>query len=137
MNTFHPTTSTYAQGAKTLPQKYYISNEIFDTELSTIFAKNWLCVGRTAQLDKPGDYFLTTISGESLIVVKDSKGTINALFNVCRHRGTRMCELASGHFLKHIQCSYHAWTYDTEGKLVTAPHMYEAKSFDKKNHHIT
>ena len=133
MNTFHPTTTTYNQGAKTLPREYYVSDDIFETEQKRIFAKSWNCVGRVSQLEKAGDYFLATIAGESLIVVKDSKGNINALFNVCRHRGTRMCELATGHFLKHIQCSYHAWTYDTEGKLVTAPHMYEAKKFDTQN----
>lgn len=133
MNTFHPTTTTYTQGAKTLPRRYYTSEELFDIEQERIFAMSWNCVGRQSQLSKPGDYFLATIAGESLIVVKDSKGSINALFNVCRHRGTRMCELSTGHFLKHIQCSYHAWTYDTEGKLVTAPHMHEANAFEKKN----
>jgi glycine betaine catabolism A len=133
MNTFHPTTTTYAQGAKTLPQKYYMSQEMYDREQAHIFAKNWNCVGRVSQLQKSGDYFLTTIAGESLIIVKDSKGQINALFNVCRHRGTRICEGHTGHFLKHIQCSYHAWTYDTEGALVAAPHMHEAHTFEKKD----
>jgi glycine betaine catabolism A len=134
MSSFHPTTTTYKQGAHTLGRKYYISEEIFAQEQERIFANNWLCVGRTSQLQKPGDYFLATIAGESLIVVRDSKGNYKAHFNVCRHRGTRICEVASGHFMKNIQCSYHAWTYDTEGKLVAAPHMYEAKDFDKSKY---
>ncbi len=131
MSTFHPTTTTYKQGARTLEGSYYTSNDIFDKEQERIFAKGWNCVGRVSQLVKPGDYFLATIAHESLIIVRDSKGEINALFNVCRHRGTRMCEAINGHFVKNIQCAYHAWTYDTGGNLVAAPHMYEVKNFNK------
>lgn len=131
---FHPTTTTYKQGARTLIRDYYTNEKLFTQEQHKIFAKSWNCVGRVSQLIKPGDYFLTTIANESLIVVKDSKETIHALFNVCRHRGTRICEAKNGHFIKNIQCSYHAWTYDTEGKLITAPHMYEVKNFNRKNY---
>jgi Rieske 2Fe-2S family protein len=129
--TFHPTTTTYKQGAHTLPQEYYISDEIFAQEQERIFAKSWLCVGRASKLTKPGDYFLADIAGESLIITKDSFNNYRAHFNVCRHRGTRVCVEPSGHFLKHMQCPYHAWTYSTDGALVSAPHMAEAKTFDK------
>ena len=50
-------------------------------------------------------------------------GDIHALFNVCRHRGTRLCEQTEGHFVDRIQCPYHNWTYDLEGRLLAAPHM--------------
>ena len=129
-----PTTATYKQGAKTLAGKYYTSEEIFTKEQEKIFAKSWNCVGRASQLTIAGDYFLATVAGESLIIVKDSAGKFHAHFNVCRHRGTRVCVEPSGHFLKHMQCAYHAWTYGTDGKLVTAPHMFEAQSFDKNNY---
>src|SRR5262249_53305632 len=48
---------------------------------------------------------------------------IRALFNVCRHRGTRLSERAEGHFVERIQCPYHAWTYDLSGRLLAAPQM--------------
>jgi hypothetical protein len=83
--------------AKSLPQKYFVSPELFSDEQKKIFSRNWLLVGHQSQLKKSGDFFLATIAGESLIVVRDQKSEIRAFFNVCRHRGTRLKEEACGH----------------------------------------
>ena len=77
---------------------------------------------------------LRTIAGESLIILRDRSGELRAFFNVCRHRGTRLCEAASGHFSETIQCPYHAWTYTTDGRLIGAPHMQEVEGFDKRDY---
>ena len=61
---------------------------------------------------------------------------MRAFFNVCRHRGTRLCEAAAGRFPETIQCPYHAWTYATDGRLVGAPHMHEVEGFDKRDHSL-
>ena len=129
MNYFHPTTTTYKAGAKTLPGKFYTSEEIFEKEIDKIFSKSWNCVGRADQIKSSGDYLVRSIAGESIIIVRDSKNKLNAFFNVCRHRGTQLCNTSNGHFVKHIQCPYHAWTYETGGKLVDSPHMHEVKGF--------
>jgi Rieske 2Fe-2S family protein len=78
---------------------------------------------------EPGAYFLSEIAGESIIVLRDREGALRAHFNVCRHRGTRICREESGRFGETIQCPYHAWTYKTNGKLVGAPHMQDAEGF--------
>lgn len=134
MANFHPTATTYKQGAKTLKREFYTSGSIYQKEQQTIFYKNWNIIGRASAIPKPGDYFRVNIAGESLIIVRDSKGEINAIFNVCRHRGTQLCNTESGHYIKHIQCPYHAWTYSTDGALVDAPHMYEVKNFNKNKY---
>ena len=41
--------------AKSLPQKYFVSPEIFAAETKEIFAKQWLLVGHHSQIAKPGD----------------------------------------------------------------------------------
>src|SRR3984893_18082342 len=114
---------------KHLPQKYFVSPEIFSEEQEKIFSKQWLLVGHQSQLEKSGDFFLATIAGESLIVVRDQKSEIRAFYNVCRHRGTRLKEDACGH-ASTIQCPYHAWTYALDGRLIGAPHMNEVRGFD-------
>ena len=86
-------------------------------------------MGRAARLAQPGDYFLRDIAGESIIVLRDREGTLRAHFNVCRHRGTRICREESGRFGETIQCPYHAWTYKTNGRLVGAPHMQDVEGF--------
>ena len=118
-----------------MPQKYFVSPEIFADERKKIFSREWLFVGHQSQLEKSGDFFLATIAGESLIVVRDQKSEIRAFYNVCRHRGTRLKEDACGHS-STIQCSYHAWTYGLDGRLVGAPHMDDVSGFDKADYSL-
>jgi Rieske 2Fe-2S family protein len=127
---FQETAASFRPGAETLPQRYFVSAEIFAEEVEKIFASNWVLVGHQSQLAKPGDYFLAEIAGESLIVAKDQRSTIRAFYNVCRHRGARLCEQQNGHAAA-IQCSYHAWTYALDGRLIGAPHMDETPGFNK------
>src|SRR5215813_15221204 len=94
---FRKTAETFQAAAKTLPQRYFVSSEIFAEELQKIFASNWVLVGHQSQLAEPGDYFLADVAGESLIVAKDQRLTIRAFYNVCRHRGARLCEEQNGH----------------------------------------
>lgn len=129
MTKFHKTASTFIQRAKTLPGKYYTSDEIFAQECDRIFATRWLCVGREEQIPNPGDYFLQDIGGESLIVLRDSKQEIHAFYNLCRHRGTRLCVEAKGNFTGTINCPYHAWSYGLDGRLIVAPLMNELADF--------
>jgi len=115
---------------RTLPQAYYTSEAVFREEADRVFARRWVCVGRAGQVAGPGDYFLAEVAGESVIVVRDKQETPRALFNVCRHRGTRLCEAVSGRLSGAIQCPYHGWTYGLDGRLLGAPHMSETEGFD-------
>src|SRR3954469_25500648 len=135
MSTFRKTIETFVAGARTLPQTYLTSPEVFAQEQAKIFARQWICVGHQSQVAKPGDFFLQVIAGESVIIVRDRVGEIHGFYNVCRHRGTRLCEEASGH-MGAIQCPYHAWTYALDGRLTGAPHMDEAPGFDKADYSL-
>ncbi len=132
---FRKTTETFVSGAKTLPQPYFISAEIFAEEQEKIFAKHWALVGHQTQIAKPGDYFVAEVAGESLIVVRDQRSTIRGFYNVCRHRGTRLCEGATGR-VRAIQCPYHAWTYGLDGHLIGAPHMDDVPGFNKADYSL-
>ncbi|MBC7882132.1 MAG: aromatic ring-hydroxylating dioxygenase subunit alpha [Anaerolineae bacterium] len=112
-----------------LPAKYYISPEIFAQEQERIFGRQWVCVGRSAQIPGSGDYLLVNLCNESLIVLRNQSGQVRAFYNVCRHRGTRLCHEAKGKFSAAIQCPYHAWTYRLDGQLAAAPHMGEVDNF--------
>ena len=95
--------------------------EILAQELERIFLQRWLCVGREDRIPNPGDYFVQEIGTESVIVLRDRAGGYRAYYNVCRHRGTRLCEEHTGRFSETIQCPYHAWTYSLDGRLIGAP----------------
>jgi Rieske 2Fe-2S family protein len=109
--------------AKTLPGRYYTDPAVFRQEMETFFCEMWFCSGRTEQIQAPGDYYLCEVAGESIIVARDSSGAVRAFYNVCRHRGTRLCSVEHGKFDNRIQCPYHGWTYGLDGKLLGAPHM--------------
>lgn len=134
-NIFQKTIDTFAAGAKTLPQRYFVSPEIFAQESEQIFCAEWVCVGHQSDIGKPGDYFVAQVAGESLIITRDQKGIVRGFYNVCRHRGTRLCEEASGHAAA-IQCPYHAWTYSLDGRLIGSPHMDAAPGFDKNEYSL-
>ena len=133
--TFRKTTETFKAGAKTLPQQYFVSPEVFAREQEKIFSRQWVCVGHQSEIAKAGDYFVREVAGESLIIVRDKRGEIHGLFNVCRHRGTRLCEERNGHF-SAIQCPYHAWTYGLDGRLIGAPHMDDVPGFVKADYSL-
>ena len=95
-------------GAKSLPQKYFVSPEVFADEQHKIFAEEWLLVGQQSQIPNAGDFFIATIANESLIVVRDQQSQIRAFYNVCRHRGSRLKEETCGH-TSAIQCPYHVF----------------------------
>ena len=134
MTAFVETTKSYQPGARTLPGRYYCAEDVLANEQTRLFSQQWLCAGRASEIAEPGQYLLATIGGESIIVVRDQERTINAFYNVCRHRGTRLCEDERGQFEGTIQCPYHAWTYRLDGRLVGTPHMTGTPEFDKRDY---
>src|SRR6266700_1805409 len=134
MTTFVKATQAYQQGQRTLPGRYYNAPEIWAEERERIFARRWICVGRAAELGQPGDYTVRAVGGESVMVVRGQDGAVRAFYNVCRHRGTRLCETERGRLSETIQCPYHAWTYTLDGTLIGAPHMNEVAGFDKRDY---
>ena len=132
---FRKTTETFRTGAKSLAQRYFVSPEIFAQEQRKIFSEQWILVGHQSQIPKGGDYFISEVGGESLIVVRDQRSATRGFYNVCRHRGTRLREDPSGH-VSAIQCPYHAWTYGLDGRLIGAPHMDGVPGFDKADYSL-
>jgi Rieske 2Fe-2S family protein len=116
----------------TLPRHFYADPDFYRTELEHFYFERWICAGRADQIPNAGDYFTRSLADESIIITRDGAGQIRAFFNVCRHRGTRLCDRADGHFVDRIQCPYHNWTYDLAGRLLAAPHM--PPEFSKKDY---
>ena len=133
--TFRKTADTFTSGARTLPQRYFISPGVFAKEQEKIFSTHWVLVGHQSQIAKAGDYFVSEVAGESLLVVRDQNAEVRGFYNVCRHRGTRLCEEKNGHSAA-IQCPYHAWTYGLDGRLVGAPHMDKVHGFERTEHSL-
>jgi glycine betaine catabolism A len=118
---------------KTLPARYYTDPAVFALEMERFFAGMWVAVARAQDVERAGDYVVREVAGESVIVTRDGTGALQGFYNVCRHRGTRLCEQPSGRFTERIQCPYHAWTYGLDGRLLAAPHMDDAPGFCRED----
>jgi|SRR5579864_1355824 len=117
----------------TLPRHYYVDPTIFQLELERIWLDTWLCAGRLDQLPHIGDFLTLEVGDESIVVIRNRSGNISAFYNICRHRGSRLCTAETGN-LKNgmIRCPYHSWTYDSrEGNLIVAPNVPEDSGLDK------
>ena len=110
-----------------LDQAYYTHPDIFEAEYKHIISRQWQYVDHINRIPKKGDYLLFKIAGEEIIVIRGDGETVYAHFNVCRHRGSRICTTETGH-AKRLVCPYHAWSYRLDGSLANARAM--AADFD-------
>lgn len=119
---------------RTLPASYYTDAARFALEMERIFAAMWINVCRLEAIRARGAFVRVEVGNASVLVVGDGAGGGRAFYNVCRHRGTRLCDQSHGAFAGSIQCPYHAWTYDLEGTLVGAPQMDEVAGFARADY---
>ena len=112
----------------TLEQPFYRDAGIFRRDMAKIVSRLWLYVAHVSEIPERGDYLLYDIGEESIVVVRGRDGEVRAFFNVCRHRGSRICLEAKGN-VRALACPYHAWVYDLEGRLIGARGM--ADDFDR------
>jgi Rieske 2Fe-2S family protein len=109
---------------ESLAGPFYVDAGIFAHEAAHFLGAQWLLAGHTSQIPQPGDYFTVDALGAALVVVRAGDGSINALHNVCRHRGARICEAHGGHTAL-LRCRYHGWSYKLSGELAAWRHMPE------------
>ncbi len=120
---------------RTLPTSFYVDPAHHARELSSIFYRQWLYVGRAETLPEPLSYRTFEIGDQSVLLVRDEAGTIRAFHNTCRHRGSRLVDPGSGRLrAKCIACRYHAWTYGLDGKLLRVFSQRPAPDFDKDDY---
>jgi glycine betaine catabolism A len=123
----------------TLPSSWYRSAGVFTIEKERIFCREWICVARAEEVAEAGAYRVLDVLGESVLLVRNREGKLRAFYNVCRHRGSRLCRTATaagpglggGISGGRITCPYHQWTYDLDGRLLAAPYLAGEPGFDK------
>ena len=98
---------------------FYVDPAIYARELERIFERHWICAGHVSSVPRPGDYLTVRVGAESAIIARGRDGALNAMLNVCRHRGSELCAETSGH-VDFFVCPYHAWTYGLDGRLEDA-----------------
>lgn len=114
-----------------LPRPFYSDAAILSNDREAALDQLWHIAGHAARIPNAGDYFVFSLCGEEIVVIRDRAGIVQAHYNVCRHRGSRICRERTGN-KSVLVCPYHAWTYNLDGSLRAARLM--DTSFDKTQH---
>ena len=64
------------QPGYSLPQEFYVGEDIFKADLAGIFEREWLFACNACEIKKPGDYLTLEIGANSIIVLRDPDGEI-------------------------------------------------------------
>jgi phenylpropionate dioxygenase-like ring-hydroxylating dioxygenase large terminal subunit len=121
------------QDGWSLPAWTYSDPEFFELEKERVFARAWQVVCHESDVAAPGDWHTLEYIGESVVVVRGRDQVLRAFANVCRHRGSRLLDGASG-CARKLVCPYHAWTYDLDGALTGVPDSASYPALDKREH---
>lgn len=112
---------------------FYRSHLVYEKELTHLVFRSWLYAIHASEIPEPGDYRLLFIGEDSIIISRDEKGNIHAMHNICRHRGSRVCEAPAGN-RKVFVCPYHGWVYNSDGSLKSARETHVMPDFNLPAH---
>jgi len=98
---------------------WYRDPRVLEVEERRLFRSSWQYVGPLERLSRPGDQIVGRVSRVPVVVVRDGDGELRGFLNVCRHRGSLVAS-ADGN-APRLRCPYHAWTYNLDGTLRSAP----------------
>lgn len=119
-------------GTGPVPAAPYYDPAYYELEREAIFKRVWLHMGRTAEVPEPGRFIVRDIevAKASILIVHGTDGKIRAFHNVCAHRSSQLVEREEGRATA-FSCRYHAWTYDTQGRLRGVPDAENFFNLDK------
>src|SRR5262249_6974094 len=106
-------------------RRIFSDQAIYDDEMEKIFGRVWLMIGHESLVPHPHDFFHTYMGEDPVILTRDGQGRLHALLNMCRHRGNRVVRCDDGS-ARSFMCTYHGWTYASDGALTHVPGESEA-----------
>ena len=101
-------------------RRIYSDPVIFEREMELIFGRAWLFLCHESQIPEPGDFFVSVMGRDNVLVVRQKDRSIRAMLNTCVHRGNAVCRAEEGN-AKGFLCTYHGWSYGIDGRLVGVP----------------
>lgn len=115
--------------ASTMPARWYVEPDFLKLEAEKIFYKTWQPVGRAEDLARIGDFVTCEVLEQPLVLVRNSAGELRAFYNVCPHRAAVVAHGRGNR--RSLQCKYHGWTYDLDGRLMRAPEFEGVQNWNR------
>lgn len=111
-----------------LPSRWYYDTMLHERERDFVLRRAWHFAAHTGQLSRPGDQVVSEIAGVPIVLVVDDAGQISGFVNICRHRAHIVVQESCHR--PTLQCLYHGWTYNLDGRLRRAPRAESEMDFD-------
>jgi phenylpropionate dioxygenase-like ring-hydroxylating dioxygenase large terminal subunit len=119
-----------------VPYANYTDPERWSREMALIFKRVPLMLALTAELPKPGDYKAMTATNLPVLLARGQDGVVRAFLNVCAHRGAPVAHEGHGRCAR-FTCTYHGWTFASDGRLVAVSDREKFGEIDKAAHGLT
>ena len=130
----HPQSPRLGHCPEGLPRAAYLEQGWYDREMATVFARQWVCAGRLADI-APGTMRRVTVGAAPVILCRTEVGDVVAWHNSCPHRGSELCRAEVEPMGKLIRCPYHAWSFvAADGRLVSTGHAVPTNDFNRDAH---
>ncbi len=134
LNNLAEATNKDFEHASSMPPQIYSSPAFLEHELEEIFKKEWVCIGRSAEIPEKGDYLSADLLDQSVFAIRQDDQTIKVFANVCAHRCARLLDGCGK--TNQIICPYHAWSYKRDGQLIAAPYMDKTAGFNVDDYRL-
>jgi choline monooxygenase len=116
--------------ASTIPAAWYVDAGVAELESDNVFSKTWQVIGRSDQVEKPGEFVTFMVAGEPIVAVRGTDGQLRAFYNVCRHHAAAVVTEPCGQ-AQILHCPYHGWNYGLDGSLKGMPEFEGVKGFER------
>ncbi|MGI9327627.1 MAG: aromatic ring-hydroxylating oxygenase subunit alpha [Pseudomonadales bacterium] len=116
-------------GLEKLEGERYYSPAFMKAEWDKIWTKTWQLVARVDELAEPGAFYVHELGKESFLFVAGQDGQIRGFYNLCQHRGNRLCQVESG-VLDEFTCPFHGWQWNIDGTLKQVADPQFFRQFD-------
>jgi phenylpropionate dioxygenase-like ring-hydroxylating dioxygenase large terminal subunit len=74
-----------------------------------------------ARLPGAGDFQVVDVFGHSLLIVRQTDGSVLGFHNVCPHRSARFATPGMSGSVREITCPLHGWSWSLDGRLKKVP----------------
>lgn len=124
--------------ARTPPKEIYGDPHFYELQKERVFARTWHYACQADGLDTVGRVrpfkFLEGCIDEPLLLVRDTRGELHCLSNVCTHRGNLIVE---GEWeVTTLRCRYHGRRFHLDGTFAFMPGFEQCEHFPTERDYL-
>ena len=109
-------------GDEDLPVSRYTAQDFYNAEINRVWSRTWQWACREEHVPEPGDYTVYDVGPYSVLVVRQTNGSIKAFVNACPHRGMQFAAAgSSGKGKQFLRCPFHGMSWTLDGQLREIP----------------